>query len=96
MPAICRGDRVDKDIVHCSVPLRENRSSDVFVNGIGISRLSDVNHPHLFPGSPCPTHQVPITSGSKSVFINGLECGRIGDPTCTAVATGSANVFAGG
>jgi hypothetical protein len=30
------------------------------------------------------------------VFINGVACGRVGDPTCTAVAAGSPNVFAGG
>jgi uncharacterized Zn-binding protein involved in type VI secretion len=48
------------------------------------------------PGSPCPGHAVPISSGSSSVFINGISCGRVGDPTCTAVAAGSSNVFAGG
>jgi hypothetical protein len=30
------------------------------------------------------------------VYVNGKQCGRVGDPTCTAVAAGSPNVFAGG
>jgi len=46
MPAICRGDRVDQDVIHCKVPNRLERSPDVFVNGTGISRQDDKNHPH--------------------------------------------------
>lgn len=97
MPAICRGDLVDADIVHCSVPLRLEKSPNVFVNGIGISRQGDLNHPHLVPPPPCPTHQAPIAVGSTTVFINGKGCGRIGDAIsgCTSVATGSENTFAG-
>ena len=97
MPAVCRGDLVDEDMIHCSVPLRLERSPDVFVNSIGISRQGDNNHPHLLPGAPCPTHQASITTGSPTVFINGKGCGRIGDAVtaCTSVATGSPNVFCG-
>jgi len=97
MPAVCRGDLVDEDVVHCSIPLRLERSPDVFVNDIGISRQGDNNHPHLLPPAPCPTHQAPITTGSPTVFINGKGCGRIGDSVsgCTSVATGSPNVFCG-
>ena len=93
----CRGDLVDKDIVHCSVPLRQERSPNVFVNGIGWSRQGDNNHPHLLPGSPCPIHQAPIALGSPTVFVNGKGGGRIGDAVagCTSVATGSENVFCG-
>ena len=35
MPAVCRGDSVDVDLIHCSVPRRDQRSGNVFVNGIG-------------------------------------------------------------
>jgi hypothetical protein len=38
MPAVCRGDSVDVDLIHCSVPRRDECSDNVFVNGIGISR----------------------------------------------------------
>ena len=97
MPAVCRGDLVDKDVVHCSIPSREQCSTDVFVNGIGISRQGDLNDSHLLPGAICPSHQAPITTGSPTVFINGKGCGRVGDAVtdCRPVATGSSNVFAG-
>lgn len=97
MPAVCRGDEEDEDLVHCNVPLRKERSDNVFVNSIGISRKGDDNNSHLLPGSPCPTHAAPITTGSTTVFVNSLGCGRIGDAVtgCTSVATGSENVFAG-
>lgn len=97
MPAVCRGDLVDADVVHCSQPRRLELSPNVRVNGTGISRQSDNNNSHLRPGSPCPTHQAPIAVGSPTVRVNGLGCGRIGDAIsgCTSVATGSPNVFAG-
>lgn len=97
MPAVCRGDGVDADVVHCSQPLRSARSPNVFCNLTGISRQGDVNTPHLLPPIPCPIHEAPIAIGSTTVFINGKGCGRIGDAVsgCTSVATGSSNVFAG-
>ena len=97
MPAVCRGDSVDSDVVHCSVPKRDQKSSTVFVNGTGISRQGDNNTSHVLPGSPCPAHVAPITTGSTTVFVNEKGCGRIGDAitSCTSVATGSSNVFAG-
>jgi len=98
MPAVCRGDSVDADVTHCSTPRRDACSSDVFVNGTGISRQGDVNTSHLLPGAPCPPHTAPIATGSTTVFVNNKGCGRIGDAIsgCTSVATGSSNVFAGG
>ena len=97
MPAVCRGDSVDADVPHCSTPMRDDCSDNVFVNGIGISRQDDNNTPHLLPPAVCPTHAAPITTGSTTVFVNGKGCGRIGDVIagCTKVATGSENVFAG-
>ena len=97
--AVCRIG--DKDVVHCSVPSRAGGSSNVFVNGIGISRQGDSNTTHKLPPfpppNPCPVHAAGIAVGSLTVRINGKGCGRVGDSIagCTAVATGSTNVFAG-
>ena len=97
MPAVCRGDTIDSDAVHCGPPRRLGRSDNVKVNGTGISRQGDNNTTHLLPGVPCPPHVAPIATGSTTVFINGKGCGRVGDAIsgCTSVASGSENVFAG-
>lgn len=96
MPAVTR--KGDADVTHCSGMVRKEHSPNVYANGILISRQGDVNTGHLLPGSPCPSHSAPITTGSTTVFINGKGCGRIGDAItgCTSVAAGSPNVFAGG
>lgn len=95
MPAATRVG--DADIPHCSGMNRAQGSPDVFVNGIPWSRQGDNNTPHLLPGSPCPGHAAPITSGSSTVFVNGKGAGRVGDAVtgCTSVAAGSGDVFAG-
>ena len=95
MPAVTR--KGDADVAHCSGMTRAQHSPNVYANGILISRQGDNNTGHLLPGSPCPSHAAPITTGSATVFINGLGCGRIGDAItdCTSVAAGSPNVFAG-
>ena len=95
MPAVCRIGHAD--IPHCSGMVRQGGSSNVFVNGIGISRQTDVNTLHKKPPAPCPKHAKGITTGSNTVKINGLGCGRIGDSItgCTSVAEGSVDVFAG-
>ena len=87
----------DADIPHCSGMVRAEGSPNVFVNKIPWSRQKDVNTPHLLPGEPCPIHAAPIAVGSITVRVNGLGAGRIGDAIagCTAVASGSINVFAG-
>jgi uncharacterized Zn-binding protein involved in type VI secretion len=97
MPAVCRGDLVDIDVIHCSTPAREGRSPDVFVNGFGVSRQGDNNDSHLLPGSPCPSHQASIAVGSPKVFANTKGIGRIGDSVsgCTSVASGSGDTFDG-
>lgn len=96
MPAATRVG--DADIAHCSGMTRAVGSPNVFVNGIPWSRESDINTVHLLPGTPCPPHTAPITSGSSTVKVNGLGAGRVGDAItfCTSVAEGSTNVFAGG
>jgi|TARA_R110000803_G_scaffold19458_1_gene50898 uncharacterized Zn-binding protein involved in type VI secretion len=95
MPAVTRIG--DADVAHCSGMTRAQGSSNVFANGIGVSRQGDVNTTHLLPGDPCPAHTAGITSGSGTVFVNGKGCGRVGDgiSACTSVAAGSSNVFAG-
>jgi uncharacterized Zn-binding protein involved in type VI secretion len=96
MPAVTRFG--DADVAHCSGMTRSGKSGNVFANGIGISRQGDNNTAHLLPGSPCPVHSAPIASGSSTVKINSIGCGRVSDAIsgCTSVAAGSPNVFAGG
>ena len=96
MPAVTRIG--DADVAHCSGMTRAVGSSDVFVNGIAVSRQSDINTVHLKPPVVCVNHTAPITTGSTTVKVNGLGCGRIGDAitACTSVAAGSPDVFAGG
>ena len=89
------------DMFHCSGMVRFGGSTDVFVNGIGISRQGDVNTPHKKPlegAAICVLHAQVITIGSTTVKVNGRGCGRIFDTLtdCTSVAQGSPNVFAGG
>ena len=93
MPAVCRIG--DANVPHCSGMVQEGGSGNVFANGIGISRVGDKNTTHKMPGNPCPSEAIPISAGSGSVFVNGKGCGRVGDPTCTKIAAGSGNVFAG-
>ena len=98
MPAVTRIG--DADVTHCSGMTRAQGSSNVFVNGIGVSRQGDNNTTHLLQPNipPCPSHAAGIASGSSTVFVNGKGCGRVGDSIsgCTSVAAGSSNVFAGG
>ena len=95
MPAATRIG--DADVPHCSGMVRAAGSSNVYVNGIPWSRQGDNNTGHLRPPNvpPCPSHSAPIASGSATVKVNGKGAGRVGDATCTAVAAGSSNVFAG-
>ena len=108
MPGICRIG--DKEMMECSgIPKRLGGSNNVFVNGIGVSRQGDINTPHLGqphlpseaggPHPNCTPRQDFIAVGSRTVFVNGKGCGRIGDKISgfgTSVSEGSQNVFAGG
>lgn len=93
MPAATRIG--DADIPHCSGMVRAQGSPNVMVNNIPWQRQGDLNTPHKFPGDPCPIHAMPIVLGSPTVRVNNRGGGRVGDATCTAVAAGSPNVFAG-
>tara|TARA_B100000767_G_scaffold272433_1_gene300072 strand:- start:422 stop:715 length:294 start_codon:yes stop_codon:yes gene_type:complete len=97
MPAVTRVG--DADVPHCGAMVRAQGSGNVFANGIPVSRQGDVNTIHLLPGGrTCQTHNTGITLGSGTVKVNGKGCGRVGDSlnSCTSVAAGSGNVFAGG
>ena len=96
MPAVTRIG--DADVPHCSPMTRDEGSTNVFANGIGISRQGDNNTSHLKPPVVCEAHSAPIQTGSTTVFVNGKGCGRVGDgiTSCTSVSEGSSNVFAGG
>jgi uncharacterized Zn-binding protein involved in type VI secretion len=96
MPAVTRlGDRCTG---HGAYPPRSNTSAsnNVFVNGIGAHRQGDSWAVHCNPRPSC--HGSVLGSGSSSVYVNGKQLGRIGDPVAcgSAVANGSGNVFAGG
>jgi uncharacterized Zn-binding protein involved in type VI secretion len=88
----------DNDAAHCSGMVRAQGSGNVFVNGRPVSCQSHKNTVHLLPGAPCPPHSKAIALGSSTVKVNGLGIGRVGDTvsSCTSVAAGSSNVFAGG
>lgn len=99
MPAVARiGDLINTGHgCDASAPIQDG-SSNVFVNGIGMSYASAAIVPHLInSGNSCVVHQAWIISGSSSVFVNGLPVARVGDAAdLGAVAQGSPNVFAGG
>ncbi|CAE6923334.1 conserved protein of unknown function [Pseudomonas marincola] len=97
MPAVTR--KGDACTGHGCWPPRPSTgaSPDVFVNGIAAHRQGDGWAAHTCPTIP-QTHASTLAMGSASVFANGKPLGRIGDPVAcgSAVAAGSANVFAGG
>lgn len=95
MPSVAR--LTDTCTGHACWPPRPNTqgSPNVFVNGRPVHRQSDSWAPHTCGDN---THGGNLSSGSSTVFANGLSVGRIGDPvSCgSAVSVGSPNVFAGG
>lgn len=87
----------DRGTGHGCFPPRPNisASSDVFVNSIAVHRQGDGWAVHCC-GPSC--HAGSLSFGSSTVYVNGKQCGRIGDSiSCgSSVAEGSSNVFAGG
>jgi uncharacterized Zn-binding protein involved in type VI secretion len=83
---------------HGCWPPRSNveGSPDVFVNGIPVHRQGDGWAEHTCPLIP-ETHGSLLAAGSSTVFANGKQIGRIGDPVACGsfVASGSPDVFAG-
>jgi len=82
---------------HGCFPPRVNdvASSDVFIEGRGVHRQSDHWTTHCCPNHGC--HDSILSVGSSSVYVNGLQCARIGDPIeCgSIVMTGASTVFCG-
>ena len=72
-------------------------SPNVFANGIAVHRQGDGWAAHTCPSIPETPASV-LASGSSTVFVNGRQIGRIGDPVAcgSSVAAGSGDVFAGG
>ena len=100
MPAVTRlGDICTG---HDCFPPRASTSGspNVFVNSIPAHRQGDswASHTCTDPKTPHGTHAGTLASGSSTVYVNGKQLGRIGDPvSCgSTVASGSSNVFAGG
>ena len=75
-------------------------SPNVFVNGRPLHRQGDGWEVHCCThrGVPHGCHASVLASVSSTVFANGKQAGRVGDPVACegTVATGSANVFIGG
>jgi uncharacterized Zn-binding protein involved in type VI secretion len=96
MPAVTR--RGDACTGHGCWPPRPSTggSPDVFANRIAVHRQSDGWDAHTCPAIP-QTHASVLASGSTTVFANGRQLGRIGDPVAcgSSVAAGSPDVFAG-
>ncbi|ERI52123.1 hypothetical protein N878_01220 [Pseudomonas sp. EGD-AK9] len=97
MPAVSRlGDNCTG---HGCWPPRPSTgaSPNVFVNGLNVHRQGDAWAAHTCPTIP-ETHASVLAAGSATVFANGKQLARIGDPVAcgSSVAQGSANVFAGG
>jgi len=96
MPPVHR--RGDIGTGHGCWPPRSNiqGSPNVFANGIPVHRQGDAWSIHCCPNNGC--HGGILVAGSSSVYINGRQTGRIGDPvSCgSSAAMGSPNVFAGG
>nr|WP_275098118.1 PAAR domain-containing protein [Sedimenticola hydrogenitrophicus] len=97
MPAVTRlGDQCTG---HGCWPSRPNveASPDVFANGIAAHRQGDAWAAHTCPSIP-ETHASVLAAGSGSVFVNGRQLARIGDPVAcgSACSQGSPDVFAGG
>lgn len=81
---------------HEDFPPRSNTSASqtVFINGLGAHRSSDSWAQHC-NSSSC--HESLLQAGSGTVFVEGLQLGRVGDQIAcgSTIATGSDNVFAG-
>lgn len=96
MPAVTR--QGDSCTGHGTFPPRPSTSGsgNVFVNGIPAHRQGDSWAVHCNPSPSC--HASTLGAGSATVFCNGQQLGRVGDPVAcgSAVAAGSGDVFAGG
>lgn len=81
---------------HDCFPARQTQqgSPDTFVNGLGIHRQRDYWVTHCCRRN---CHDGFLATGSPTVYVNGLQVGRVGDPiSCgSRVAQGSPDSFSG-
>jgi len=95
MPAVSRqGDRCSGEGCFPPRPSIEG-SPDVGINGLPALRAGDGFAVHACGNS---AHASSAAAGSGTVFVNDRPLVRVGDPVAcgSAVAAGSADVFAGG
>lgn len=82
---------------HSCFPIHKNiqGSNDVYVNNTPVHRQGDLWQPHTCGPD---THTGVLAKGSSTVYVNGKQLGRIGDPvSCGSITIdGSLNVFCGG
>ena len=71
--------------------------STVYANGILVAVKGTPTVAHPFPPDPpCAPHVAQLNLGSNTVFVEGIELGRVGDSADAGQMTnGSPNVFAG-
>jgi len=95
MPAVSR--IYDSCTGHGCFPPRSNGegSGNVFVNSKATHREDDSWLVHCCPDNGC--HSSKTSSGSSTVYVNGKQIARIGDPVAcgSIIAQGSGNVFSG-
>tara|TARA_R110002110_G_C12959384_1_gene671351 strand:- start:72 stop:383 length:312 start_codon:yes stop_codon:yes gene_type:complete len=97
MPKVARGHQVDEVVAECGNTTTSGASANVFFNGVGAHRQTDVNMVHTF-GELCEEeHKTAIVHGSATVFVNNLGVARKGDHYTNNefVSTGSNSIFAG-
>lgn len=94
MPNVSRLGDVSTGHCYGSRP-NDQASPNVFADNKAVHRQGDHWVTHCC-GPPC--HDSVLARGSSTVFVNGKQCARIGDPIACgdAIATGGPTVFAGG
>lgn len=84
---------------HACYPPRNNlqASGNVFAESIAVHRQGDMWSVHCC-GSPPSCHTSVLAKGSSTVYVNGKQCARLGDPVACGSVTvdGAGTVFAGG
>lgn len=93
MPAVARVG--DKGIPHCSGFTLITGSADVFVNGRPVAFAGSKSTLHLRPFKKCKPHASSVLARPRGVFVNGRPIACVGDTltACTAIASGSTDVF---
>jgi uncharacterized Zn-binding protein involved in type VI secretion len=94
MPAVARlGDVCTGHGCFSSRP-NDTASNDVFADNKPVHRQGDHWVTHCC-GPAC--HDSVLAQGSSTVYVNGKQMGRIGDPVAcgSTIQTGASTVFAG-